>query len=183
MIIWFAPIWKKKKGGHRPRPVKSSDRTIFVKHFQKHSKLHLIFGTSQYWRNFFFCFKHTLKYSIFLTKSNRQLFSYSYFVKKTIPNYNPQTPIWEMKKFHISAFSSQNVILIFTVILWRKLFRMTTRKRRFEKWRNFKSVHFPNKMESSFLQSFCEEKQSELQPANANLANEEILNQCIFLTK
>ena len=144
-------------------------------------------------------FKNTVNYTWFLgphyigetyfflfqthTKSNRQFFSYSHFVKKTIPNYNPQTPIWEMKKFHISAFSSQNVILIFTVILWRKLFRMTTRKRRFEKWRNFKSVHFPNKMESSFLQSFCEEKQSELQPANANLANEEIFNQCIFLTK
>ena len=59
----------------------------------------------------------------------------------------------------------------------RQLFvrKSTTRKHRFEKWRNFISVHLPHKIESSFLQSFYEENYSELQPANADLTNEEIL--------
>ena len=48
-----------------------------------------------------------------------------------------------------------------------------------------KIQYFPHKIESStfFLQLFCEENHSELQPANANLRNEEISYQSIFLTK
>ena len=60
---------EEKKGGHRPRPVKSSDRTIFVKHFQKHSKIHLFGAETKKW--------------IFGTKTTN-------FCRK---KYNPQTPI------------------------------------------------------------------------------------------
>ena len=55
---------------------------------------------------------------IFPTKWN--CYFYCHFVKKSNPDCNPQTPIWEMQKSFFSVFSPQNEITIFTAIFVKK---------------------------------------------------------------